>query len=151
VARSLPHVINDEGLIFTTTGERRVSGFSQAKRRLQQSMIRARRRSLHLPETDADYCKAVGIPANRPLPVEIPDWRLHDLRRTATTGMARLNFPPHVVDKVLNHLSGTIHGVAAVYNRFEYLEERRAALEAWGRYIDNLVSFAAPNVVAIRR
>src|SRR6516225_3576172 len=150
VARSLPHVINDEGLIFTTTGERRVSGFSQAKRRLQQSMIRARRRSLHLPETDADYRKAVGIPANRPLPVEIPDWRLHDLRRTATTGMARLNFPPHVVDKVLNHVSGTIRGVAAVYNRFEYLEERRAALEAWGRYVGDLVTPTAPNVVAMR-
>jgi len=104
-----------------------------------------------LPETDADYRKAVGIPANRPLPVEVPDWRLHDLRRTATTGMARLNFPPHVVDKVLNHVSGTIRGVAAVYNRFEYLEERRAALEAWGRYVDNLVSFPVPNVVAIRR
>ena len=151
VARSLPHVINDEGLIFTTTGERRVSGFSQAKRRLQQSMIRARRRSLHLPETDADYRKAVGIPANRPLPVEIPDWRLHDLRRTATTGMARLNFPPHVVDKVLNHVSGTIRGVAAVYNRFEYLEERRAALEAWGRYVGDLVTPKAPNIVAMRR
>ena len=58
---------------------------------------------------------------------------LHDLRRTAATGMARLNFPPHVVDKILNHVSGTIRGVAAVYNRFEYLEERRAALEAWGK------------------
>ena len=49
--------------------------------------------------------------------------------------MARLNIPPHVVDKVLNHVSGTIRGVAAVYNRFEYLEERRAALEAWGQYV----------------
>jgi hypothetical protein len=64
--------------------------------------------------------------------------------------MARLNFPPHVVDKVLNHASGTIRGVAAVYNRFEYLEERRAPLEAWGRYVENLVSPPAPsNVIAI--
>ena len=104
-----------------------------------------------MPETDADYRKAVGIPANRPLPVEIPDWRLHDLRRTATTGMARLNFPPHIVDKVLNHVSGTIRGVAAVYNRFEYLEERRAALEAWGRYVWNLVSSADAKVIQISR
>src|ERR1700731_4775286 len=43
--------------------------------------------------------------------------------------MARLNFPPHIMDKVLNHVSGTIRGVAAVYNRFEYLEERRAGVE----------------------
>lgn len=70
----------------------------------------------------------------------IPPWVLHDLRRTAATGMARLSFPPHVVDKVLNHVSGTICGVAAVYNRFEYLDERRAALDAWGRHITNLIS-----------
>jgi integrase len=43
----------------------------------------------------------------------IPHWILHDLRRTAATSMARLNIPPHVVDKVLNHVSGTIRGVAA--------------------------------------
>ena len=64
--------------------------------------------------------------------------------------MARLNFPPHVVDKVLNHVSGTIRGVAAIYNRFEYLEERRVALEAWGRYVQDLVSLAPTNVVALR-
>src|SRR5436305_15271319 len=80
----------------------------------------------------------------------IPEWTMHDLRRTAATGMARLNFPPHVVDKVLNHVSGTIRGVAAVYNRFEYLEERRAALEAWGRYVGNLARPAAANVVELR-
>jgi integrase len=80
----------------------------------------------------------------------IPAWVLHDLRRTAATGMARLNFPPHVVDKVLNHVSGTIRGVAAVYNRFEYLEERRAALEAWGRYVQNVVAPAPTNVVTFR-
>ena len=62
--------------------------------------------------------------------------------------MARLNIPPHVVDKVLNHVSGTIRGVAAVYNRFEYLEERRAALEAWGHYVSKLVSPVAASQVA---
>ena len=46
--------------------------------------------------------------------------------------MAKLKFPPHVADKVLNHVSGTISGVAAVYNKFEYIDERRDALEAWG-------------------
>jgi integrase len=80
----------------------------------------------------------------------ISNWTLHDLRRTAATGMARLNFPPHVVDKVLNDASGTIRGVAAVYNRFAYLEERRAALEAWGRYVENLVKPMSANVVVFR-
>ena len=44
----------------------------------------------------------------------VSDWRLHDLRRTCVSGMARLGVPPHVADKVLNHQSGTISGVAAV-------------------------------------
>ena len=70
--------------------------------------------------------------------------------RTAATGMARLNFPPHVVDKVLNHVSGKIRGVAAIYNRFEYLEERRSALEAWGRYVESLVWKMTGNVVVLR-
>jgi hypothetical protein len=54
--------------------------------------------------------------------------------------LMRLGFPPHVVEKVLAHTSGTIRGVAAVYNRFAYMDERRAALEAWGRHVDNLVT-----------
>jgi integrase len=147
VLQSLPRV-GDE-LIFTTTGASAVSGFSRAKRRLDVEMVKARRRSLRLPEDDARYRKALGLPAGKSLPVEIPDWTLHDLRRTAVTGMARLNFPPHVVDKLLNHVSGTIRGVAAIYNRFEYLDERRAALEAWGRYISGLMIPQASNVIAL--
>jgi integrase len=149
VLRALPRVDSDGGLVFTVTGETQVSGFSRAKRRVVEAMIKARRRPLRLPEKDAGYRKRLGIPAGKPLPIEIPDWRLHDLRRTAATGMARLNIPPHVVDKVLNHASGTIGGVAAVYNRFAYLEERRAALEGWGRYVENLVIPRSSSIIAI--
>jgi len=80
------------------------------------------------------------------------DWRHHDLRRTATTGMARLGIPPHVADRVLNHTSGTISGVAAVYNHFQYLDERRDALAAWGRFVEGLVRPEAVerNVVVMR-
>jgi integrase len=74
-------------------------------------------------------------------------WRLHDLRRTCTTGMARLGVAPHVADRVLNHQSGTISGVAAVYNRFQYLDERRDALNAWGCWLAQKVG---ANVVALR-
>jgi integrase len=148
VLQSVPRV--GDGLIFTTTGETAVSGFSRAKKRLDAEMVKARRRSLRLPEDDAGYRKAIGLPAGKSLPIEIPDWTLHDLRRTAATGMAGLNCPPHVVDKLLNHVSGTIRGVAAVYNRFEYLDERRNALEAWGRYVSALVSPAPANVVELR-
>ena len=62
----------------------------------------------------------------------VTGWRLHDLRRTCVSGMARLGVAPHVADKILNHQSGTISGVAAVYQRHEFLAERREALERWG-------------------
>jgi integrase len=136
-------------LVFTSNGTTPISGFSRAKKRIDAEMIKARRRSLGLPDEDEEYRKAIGLPLDEPLPVEIPHWTLHDLRRTAATGMARLNFPPHVVDKVLNHVSGTIQGVAAVYNRFDYLEERRLALETWGRYIENVKNRMPTNVVAL--
>ena len=60
----------------------------------------------------------------------VSGWRLHDLRRTAVSGMARLGGPPHVADKILNHTAGTISGVAAVYQRHEFMAERKQALDA---------------------
>jgi integrase len=80
----------------------------------------------------------------------VPPWVIHDLRRSATTIMARLGIAPHVADKVLNHTAGTIRGVAAVYNRFQYLDERRAALEALGRFVESLVRPVPANVVELR-
>ena len=66
-------------------------------------------------------------------------WRLHDLRRTCVSGMARLGVAPHVADKILNHQTGTISGVAAVYQRHEFLVERRAALDLWGTHVAALI------------
>jgi integrase len=82
----------------------------------------------------------------------VTDWTLHDLRRTAVSGMARLGVAHHVADKVLNHQSGAISGVAAVYQRHEFLDERKRALEAWGRHVAGLLHGATTsNVVEIRR
>jgi integrase len=78
-------------------------------------------------------------------------WVLHDLRRTATTVMAKLKIAPHIAEKVLNHTGGKISGVAAIYNQFDYLDERKDALETLGRYIENLVEpGGAGNVVPLR-
>jgi integrase len=74
----------------------------------------------------------------------VTDWRLHDLRRTCVSGMARLGIAPHVADKILNHQAGTISGVAAVYQRHEFLAERRAALDLWGAHIAELIKDVAP-------
>jgi integrase len=72
----------------------------------------------------------------------VSGWRLHDLRRTCVSGMAGLGVAPHVADKVLNHQGGTISGVAAVYQRHEFLSERRAALELWGAHVSRVVKSA---------
>ena len=68
-------------------------------------------------------------------PIKVKAWRLHDLRRTFVSGMARLGVAPHVADKVLNHQSGTISRVAAVYQRHEFLTERKDALGRWGAHV----------------
>jgi integrase len=62
-------------------------------------------------------------------------WRLHDLRRTAATGMAGIGVLPHVVEAVLNHVSGHKAGVAGVYNRASYSTEKRAALDQWAAHV----------------
>ena len=69
----------------------------------------------------------------------VHDYRIHDLRRTAASGMARLAVPPHVVEKILNHSSGTISGVAAVYNRYGYETEKREALNKWADFFVGLL------------
>jgi integrase len=69
----------------------------------------------------------------------VSHWRLHDLRRTMVSGMARLGVAPHVADKILNHVAGTISGVAAVYQRHEFLNERRDALDRWSAHVEGLL------------
>jgi integrase len=82
----------------------------------------------------------------------VKNWRLHDLRRTCVSGMARLGIPPHVADKILNHQSGTISGVAAVYQRHDFLDERNGALERWGAHLAKIVVDTSSNRQnAIRR
>ncbi len=63
-------------------------------------------------------------------------WRLHDLRRTAATRMADLGVLPHVIEAVLNHVSGHRAGVAGVYNRSSYRAEKREALDRWARHVE---------------
>jgi integrase len=69
----------------------------------------------------------------------IPQWQLHDLRRSAVTHMIENRLAlPHVVEACVNHVSGHKGGVAGVYNRALYADEKRAALHAWGSFIDRL-------------
>lgn len=70
----------------------------------------------------------------------VSDWTLHDLRRTAATHLAGMGVAPHVIERILNHTTGTLGGVAGIYNRFQYLPEMRAALERWADQIGKLAS-----------
>ncbi|WP_419828924.1 tyrosine-type recombinase/integrase [Methylobacterium sp.] len=123
---SLPRVAGQAGYLISTTGNSGVSGYAKAKARLDAEM-------LALARIDA---AAAGID---PESIALEPWRLHDLRRTASTGMGRLKIEPHVIEAVLNHRSGVIRGVAAVYNRYQYLDEKRAALEAWAADVEKVV------------
>ncbi len=83
----------------------------------------------------------------------VTGWRLHDLRRTLVTGMNEaLNIEPHVIEAVVNHQSGTAKaGVAGIYNRAQYIKQRRVALESWAKHVMGIVSGAAEsNVVSLR-
>ncbi len=124
-----PRLIRDgEGdFVFSTTGTTAVSGFSKAKARL-----------------DARMREILGD--------KFQDWRTHDLRRTAASGMAALGFHPHVIERVLNHVSGAQGGLVSVYQRHEYRQERRHAIMAWGDKVMQIVGTekVASNVVAMR-
>jgi len=69
----------------------------------------------------------------------IAPWTLHDLRRTYATTHASIGTPPHIVERLLNHASGTISGVAAIYNRFQYMDEMRAAVDVFDARLARLL------------
>lgn len=100
--------------VFTTTGSSPISGFSKYKDRLDG---------------------LVAAEAKK----EIPHWTLHDLRRTAATGMAGIGIMPHIIEAVLNHVSGAKASVAGIYNREAYEPEKKAALEKWAAHIEIIV------------
>jgi integrase len=116
------------GFVFSTAGKTPVAGFSKYKTRLDAAML-------------AEAKKENG---------KIPPWRLHDLRRTCATGMAGIGIAPHVIEAVLNHISGAKASVAGTYNREAYEPEKRAALLRWSQHVQGLVSGRGAKVVQLR-
>jgi integrase len=66
-------------------------------------------------------------------------WHLHDLRRTAATGMADIGIQPHIIEAVLNHQSGHKAGIAGIYNRSSYTKEKAEALARWDKHVASIV------------
>ena len=116
------HDLGASNFVFTTIGSRPVSGWSRLKHRIDACMLEIARKG----KPDA----------------VIEKWRLHDLRRTAVTGMNEIGIAPHIVELIINHISGHRGSVAGVYNRSLMLAERKVALERWAVHVAQLVSGA---------
>ncbi|MEC5322753.1 tyrosine-type recombinase/integrase [Aurantimonas sp. A3-2-R12] len=103
-------------------GEGPFSGWSKAKIALDARVAKERTQ-----DTDASTARGANEVSKHVAP-----WRLHDIRRTVATRLGDLGVLPHVVEAVLNHVSGHRAGVAGIYNRAAYAKEKREALETWG-------------------
>ncbi|WP_320202405.1 tyrosine-type recombinase/integrase [Agrobacterium rosae] len=131
-------ITRDKGAryVFSTNGATPVSGFSRSKKRLEERMLQI------MQGEAARAGNALDIRS-------IPQFGLHDLRRTCATNLARLGVPIHIGEAILNHVSGSVSGVAAVYNRFDYIAEKRAALEKWEDFLLVLTGERESNVVSM--
>jgi integrase len=78
--------------------------------------------------------------AKRQLPTLDQPWVLHDLRRTMATGLQRVGIALQVTEAVLGHVAGSRAGVAGIYRRYDHADKKRAALDAWGRHVESLLS-----------
>jgi integrase len=108
----------DGALIFSTTGKTPISGWSRAKTQIDKR-----------------------------LPSDFPEWRIHDLRRTVATGMQRLGVGLQVVENVLGHTSGSRGGIVGVYQRHDYADEKRRALNMWSAHVDSVLSDERENAI----
>jgi len=121
--------IKGQNLVFTTDGNSLISGFSRMKQRVDKLM----------KESAGD--------------TNMPDWTVHDIRRTVAAGLQRLGVRLEVIERVLNHLSGSFAGIAGVYQVYDFHAEKRAALESWGRFVTDLIEgkTADSKVIALHR
>ena len=81
----------------------------------------------------------------------IPPWILHDLRRSAATCLASLGVNLPVIERVLNHVSGSFGGIVSVYQKHSFSDEMKDAMERWGRRIESFVTGEAGNVIELAR
>jgi integrase len=122
---SLPRVA-DRDLVFSTTGNTPPSGFSRAKRNIDQH---------------------VAALNGKPL----PSWRLHDIRRSVVSGMAALRIELTTIGKCVNHVSGSFGGIVGVYQRHSFDVEKREALIRWNAHVERIVSGEAEEKVVCLR
>lgn len=103
--RRVPRYLSSD-FVFTTTGKSPISGFGQVKERMDKAF-----------------------------PKDTAPWTIHDLRRTMSTNLAMLGVPQPVTEALLNHRTGVVSGVAAIYNVYSYAVEKRDALDRWNSHV----------------
>jgi integrase len=124
---SLPRFVAGDFVFTSTGGQRPIGNFGTRKDRLDRRMT--------------ELNGGIAIPA----------WTYHDIRRSVASGMARLGVLPHAIEAVLNHRSGAVSGIAAIYNRYDMKAEKAHALALWADHLDRLEhGEVADNVVRIR-
>jgi integrase len=136
IIKAIPHIKNPAAFLFCTNGKTAVSGWSRAKDQLDKLML----------EVTRQEAKQRGEHHGE---VNIVPWRIHDLRRTAATHMAKIGTPPHVIEAVLNHVSGVKAGVAGIYNQEQYPKEKRTALDGLARHLDAIVTGKTADVLSM--
>ncbi len=133
---ALPRFTEGEFVFTTQEGERPVSGFSKMKARTDALVLNAARKQAEENGGDPGLIEP------------IPHWTLHDLRRTARTGLAELGVPQIVAEKVLNHAER--NPLVRIYDRHQYAAEKRDALERWGQHLRGILEPPPENVVRLK-
>jgi integrase len=119
---NLPRITGQDGaahFVFTTTGITPVSGFSRVKQNLDSRILAIARRE------DRN--------------TNLEPWRVHDMRRTMASGMARAGIQLPVIERCLNHVSGSFAGIVGVYQRHSFADEKREAFQRWAEFVEGLV------------
>jgi integrase len=120
ILQALPRIAGSN-FVLTTSGAVPASGYSKGKRRLDAL-----------------------------LPADLPQWCLHDLRRSVASGLARIGIGLPVIEKILNHASGSFAGIVGVYQHHQFADEKRKALEAWADFVTQLVADSPTKVASLR-
>ncbi len=132
---ALPRFAGGEFVFTTTSGKSPVSGFSKSKRRTDTLVLEAAREQAEEAGEDPESVEPM------------PHWRTHDLRRTARTGLAEVGVPQIVAEKVLNHAERNV--LVKTYDRHEYADEKRDALERWALRLREITEPPPKNVVKL--
>jgi integrase len=147
VAQFLPRPVEGadgriRSAVFGKRANEGYSGWSRSKARLDERMR----------ERLADgFAEAHG---RKPRDDEatLTPWTLHDLRRTVATWLSEHGEEPHIVEALLNHVSGRAKaGVAGIYNRASYQDQKRAALAKWADHVAEITGQTTANVATLRR